>query len=503
VLRRSSAALLAAVALCAPLARAAAPRQATLDFLHVAGNQVVDASGRTVTLRGVNANGLVDYWRSDLTAPYPIAPKAYADGRCPADDPRTAAVPLCESDLARMRTLGFDNLRLPVSWSLLEPTPGHLNRTYVDRVAQVVSWAKAQGIWVVIDLHQDAWSKYDFTPDGQPCPPGTGTVKDQDGAPLWASQHHLPVCAVADTRELDPAVVEDAQTFWLNAPASDGVGLQDHYAAVVAALAKRFAHEPAVAGYDLMNEPEPGVLPVGVGTAELMPFYARVVSAVRTAVPGFRQLVFLEPGVERNTTAARYYALPWSAYSDYPDAVYAPHVYTEVFTAGAVTGLPEVATFDSDYQAAVDDAAALGLPLWVGEFGGDPSSDATVLAQHYAQQEARGVSGTVWVWREHGRWSVDTAGRAALVARAYVVRTAGRLVAMTSNPTAGTADLQATSSTVRFRDRVHGTLVRLPLSFNGSRITVTGARYQVVPASGGRDVWLYPTGGPYRLTVSR
>ena len=88
----------------------------------------------------------------------------------------------------QMRALGFDNLRLPVSWSLLEPTPGQLDRTYLERIAQVVGWAKAQGIWVVIDLHQDAWSKYDYTPDGQPCPPGTGTVKDQDGAPPLPDQ---------------------------------------------------------------------------------------------------------------------------------------------------------------------------------------------------------------------------------------------------------------------------------------------------------------------------
>jgi endoglycosylceramidase len=487
----------------AGLPAASADRRAAMDFLHVSGSRIVDAAGRTVILRGANANGLVDYWRSDLRPPYPIDPAAYSRGRCPADDRRTTAVPLCERDLAQMRALGFDNLRLPVSWSLLEPAPGRLNRTYVERIAQVVGWAKAQGIWVVIDLHQDAWSKYDYTPDGQPCPPGTEPVKDQDGAPQWASQHRLPVCAVGGIRELDPAVVEDAQSFWLNLPASDGVGLQDHYASVVAALARRFRDEPAVAGYDLMNEPEPGVLPIAAGTAELMPFYARVVDAVLTAVPRFRQLVLLEPGVERNTTAARYYGLPWSAYSDYPHAVYAPHVYTEVFTAGAVTGLPETATFSSDYQAAVDDAAALGIPLWVGEFGGDPSTDARVLASHYAQQEARLVGGTAWVWREHGSWSLATAARASLLSRAYPVRTAGTLVAVSSNPRAGTAELRATSSRVRPGDHARATLVRLPAPFNGSRLTVAGARLEIARAAGGRDVWLFPTGGPYRLTVTK
>ena len=500
MLRRTAALLL--VLLSASWSAEAAPaRRTPLGFLHIAGTQVVDDAGRTVILRGVNANGLIDYWRPDLRTPYPIDPAAYAHGRCPEDDAITTGVPLCEKDLAGMRALGFDNLRLPVSWSLLEPTPGRLNRTYVDRIAQVVSWAKTQGIWVVIDLHQDAWSKYAYTPSGTTCPPGSSPATGNDGAPLWASQHHVLSCNVADTRELNPAVVEDAQTFWSNAPASDGVGLQDHYAAVVAALAKRFADEPAVAGYDLMNEPEPGVLPVVVGTAELMPFYAKVVEAMRTAAPRFRQLVFLEPGVERNTTAARYYALPWSAYSSYPSAVYAPHVYTEVFTAGAVTGLPELATFDSDYQAAVDDAAALGIPLWVGEFGGDPSTDARVLAEHYRQQEARGVGGTLWIWKEHGTWSTATRARARLVSRAYPVLTAGTLLSATSDPATGTAEVRATSTPIRFGDRSHATLVRLPAPFAASRLRVTGARYQVVRHAAGRDVWLYPTGGAYRLAA--
>jgi hypothetical protein len=252
-----------------------------------------------------------------------------------------------------------------------------------------------------------------------------------------------------------------------------------------------------------MNEPEPGALPVVAGTAELMPFYARVVEAVRSAVPGFRQLVMLEPGVERNTTATRHYGLPWSAFSDYPNAVYAPHVYTEVFTAGAVTGLPEVTTFDSDYQAAVDDAAALGLPLWVGEFGGSPGDDARVLATHYAQQEARGVSGTVWVWKEHGSWSIAAPSRATLVARAYPVATAGTLLSATSNPATGTAELRATSPRVRPGDRAQATVLRLPLPFNGSRVTVTGARFQVERVAGGRDVWVFPSGGAYQVRVAR
>ena len=41
-----------------------------------------------------------------------------------------------------MAALGFNSVRLPLSWSLLEPQRGRFNQTYVDRVAQVVGWAR-------------------------------------------------------------------------------------------------------------------------------------------------------------------------------------------------------------------------------------------------------------------------------------------------------------------------------------------------------------------------
>lgn len=507
----------------------AATDQRPLGFLHVGPAsgpsglpQVVDDAGRTVLLRGVNVDGLVDYWRPDLRTPYPVDPRAYAHGRCPEDDPTVEGVPVCANDLPEMQAMGYDVIRLNLSWSLLEPTPGHVDARYVDRIAQVVGWAKAQGIWTVLDLHEDAWSKYVFTTSGTPCPPGTAT-RGYDGAPAWSLTHLAPACAVAGTRELDAAVAENAQRFWTDVPGPDGIGLQEHFAGAVAVLAKRFADEPAVAGYDLLNEPQPGVLPELEGTAELMPFYAKVVATMRKAAPRFRQLVFLEPGVERNTTAARAFAVPWSAYSPYPNAVYAPHVYTGVFTPGALTGLPDVATFDSDYQAAVDDAKALGLPLWIGEFGGTPATDRTILAQHYAQQEKRGLGGVLWLWKENandtigntfwgiygppfrGSVGVPQPDRVRRTSRVYPVVLAGTLLSATSDPYHfGSADLRAVApARVRFGDRAHATLVSVPAVFDPSdhSLEVTGARWEAVPRAGGLDVWLYPTGGPYRLQV--
>jgi endoglycosylceramidase len=499
-----------------------------LTFLHVGRTgsdglkQIVDAHGRTVLLRGVNIDGIVDYWKPSLRPPYADRPAPYRHHRCEPDDRHVEGVPICWFDLRQMRDLGYDNIRLNVSWSLLEPKPGRINHRYIDRIAQVVRWAKRVGIWVTIDMHQDAWSKYVFTPPGSKCPPPFGPTVGYDGAPKWATTSPLPACTINDIRELDLAVIGNAQAFWSNLPAPDGVGLQDHYAHVLAVLAKRFADEPAVAGYDLMNEPEPGAALEIENTLELLPFYAKVARTIRAKVPRFRQLLFFEPGVERNTTAQRAFFTPWSLFSDYPNAVYAPHVYTNVFTLGAVAGTPEISTFASDYAAAVADARALGLPLWVGEYGGPPASDDTVLAKHFEQQEQWRIGGSMWLWKENANdtapdtfWGiygppfrgkhvrgVPQPKRLTRTSRVYPVVTAGTLLRAVSDPFRGTAVVVATAHRVASGDRSRATLVSVPAAFRG-RIVVSGAHFDVVRRGAGREVWLYPNGGHYTLKVVR
>jgi endoglycosylceramidase len=372
------------------LAPAACARD--LEFLHVGSPspktgvpQIVDAHGRTILLKGVNVDGIVDYWDADeehppppekLRPPYPSDPRRYAGGRCPADNPRVEGVVVCRFDFDQMRPRGYNVVRLNLSWSLLEPRPGKISRTYIDRIAQIVRWAKRKRIYVVLDMHQDAWSKYVYT-RGEPCAGEFKAIRGYDGAPLWASRYTSPACALHGVRELDPAVAEAFQKFWLNSAAPDGVGLQDHYTSVLLALARRFHRERAVVGYELMNEPQPGfnAAPGESDATELFPYWGRAVDAVVSQVKGFRQLFFVEPNVERNVTDTREAPpAPWSTYSSYPNVVYAPHIYTGVFTADQETASQRFQPMDQGYQATMDDAKALGLALWIGEFGNNRST---------------------------------------------------------------------------------------------------------------------------------
>jgi hypothetical protein len=121
------------------------PPAQRLEFLHVAKTapgglaQLVDEQGRTVILRGTNLRGLEDdYYPGAGPQPqYPVDPASY-EGTCSPPRQGAGEPPVCEvdaaqpeyeqpdsfgsgNDLAEIRSQGFDFIRLPVSWSLLEP----------------------------------------------------------------------------------------------------------------------------------------------------------------------------------------------------------------------------------------------------------------------------------------------------------------------------------------------------------------------------------------------
>jgi endoglycosylceramidase len=517
-----------AVALAALVIRlgtsAASSAAATLPFLAVgpaAGPsgvaQIVDPAGREVLLKGVNVDGLVDYFRPDLTQSYPISSSAYKGGRCPRDDPTVEGVDVCFYDFSQLPPLGYNVIRLNVSWSLLEPAPGRIDASYVGRIAQVVSWARKAGIYVVLDMHQDAWSKYIYTGPSETCAAPLEPIRGFDGAPLWASQHTAPACALHGTRELDAAVQEDFQKLYDDAAGPDGVGLQEHYSAAMVALALRFAGQPTVAGYEIINEPSPGfnAAPGEADSTELFPFYAKVIARVRSEVPGFRQLFFIEPNVERDVTDHSAIVTPWSTYSPYPNVVYAPHIYTGTFTLDQQAASTRFFPSEAGYESAISDAKALGLPLWIGEFGNNPENDATLLRASYELQDRYGLGGALWLWKENANdvnravfWGVygppfppgtASASRIFYTSRAFPVFIAGQLQSFTYDPSAARFDLQASSAPVRRRSRISASMIFVPSAVSAS-IGASGARLRVVSRrAGGRLAYAWPTGGAYRV----
>src|SRR5581483_322989 len=127
----------------------ASPRYAEAGLLPLhatrgAAPAILDSAGRQVLLHGVADNQLGDYYQVDPSQP--------------------TVFPLRRQDFTRMSELGFNVVRLVLSWSRLEPEPGLLSASYLREVRRAVTWANASGLYVVLDMHQDAWGKEVATP---------------------------------------------------------------------------------------------------------------------------------------------------------------------------------------------------------------------------------------------------------------------------------------------------------------------------------------------------
>lgn len=344
----------------------------------VNGGRIVDAEGREVLLRGVNVNALAEYW---------------AYGSLPTTFPFT------EGDADLIAGIGWNTVRLLLSWSRVEPQPGVYDDIYIDQVRAVVDALAARGIYSIIDLHQDAWGPTLAAEPGQACPPGQNPAFGWDGAPGWATfDGDNPRCTqIAEIRETSAAVRAAFVAFWNDQEGPGGIGIRTRYVRMLGELAARFAKEAAVAGYDIMNEPNafPSDRPPNEPAA-LADLYSDALAEIRRReqeAGGFAHLIFFEP-------SALWSAFGNGAPPDFArdrDVVYAPHIYTGGFDGGPITR--------AAFQVARDEAAGFGgAPVLSGEWGADPrrgqaDGDGYFL-NHQALQDEFRFGATLWTWRE-------------------------------------------------------------------------------------------------------
>jgi hypothetical protein len=408
-----------------------APAPGWLHVAHPRGGMpyIADEQGRMVILHGVIAAGLIDYWSGNdpkLLAPPPlfaIDPAAYEGGRCPENFATIRNPPLCQNDLVEMSRLGFDLLRLGLSWSLLEPSRGRYSRQYLDRIRQVVGWARTAGLRVILDMHQNSWGRYIGRSSPPPIPGGSvPALSDNSGAPAWATlSWHLPSEKFLGQREENPVVGAAFTSFWVNLEE-----VQDHYIEGLAFLAQAFKDDSTVLGYGLFNEPWQGFFDQPYFEDLLLfPFYRRALDALTGARDGVacpagapalpvcgypdlgvhvrRQLFFVEPDHIREVTDfATHFPLPVSSYGN---VVYGIHAYTHKFTFDALAGLdPSLYPFggyDQSYDSAAAEAKAMNAALMVTEFGNETYEDSTLLANQLKAQERHLTGSIFWPWKEN------------------------------------------------------------------------------------------------------
>lgn len=496
--------LTAALALALPLilpapATAAQARPAwPLRPLTTAQDRIVDTAGRTVLLRGVNVNQLNDYAVNDPALP--------------------AVLPLDRTDFAEMAALGFNVVRLNIAWSALEPRPGAFDRSYVARIRRAVRDAADHGMYTVLDMHQDAWGKTVGTPAGQTCPPPLEPGLGWDGAPGWATiTDGWSTCTAGGVREISPAVARAFQNFY-----DDRAGVQTHLVRTWGRLAAEFANDPAVAGYDLLNEPNPGLRPPVAAADQIGRFYRRAIEEIRAAearAGGFAHLVFFEPSVLWSALGAD--ALPPGRLLRDDRLVFSPHLY-----AGSISVTGRLVSIERGFALARRAARRYGAPLWIGEWGwfGDPAGDGPKVRRYAAAEDAHRIGGAWWVWKQscgdpHSVGggvpatggglnrlrcpSGESLGRppefTGPLSRAYPRAAPGRINALAADP-AGPGLSMTGTAPARPRD------CRLEVWAPGSERPATAssgvAGLRVQPVPGG---WRISgcAGGTYRLEVSR
>jgi aryl-phospho-beta-D-glucosidase BglC (GH1 family) len=228
------------------LGSATKPPTPSNPMIHAVGTRLVDGNGDPIQLRGVLLEGWLMWngplWGAGLVSETKLSERIEGlVGREEAARFRKAVYDtfITERDIEMIADLGFNVVRVPFNHTVLEKNravddsaPGWF---YLDRL---LNWCEKHQVYVVLDLHS--------VPKGQ-----SGVfVADPDAKHVWTSEKDLQ-------RTVD---------IWK-------------------AIAARYRDRSIVAGYDLINEPEPPK------DHELIDLYRRIIQAIRLVDP--HHLVFL------------------------------------------------------------------------------------------------------------------------------------------------------------------------------------------------------------------
>ena len=251
-----------------------------------------DEHGRYLFMHGINVSG-------STKVPSTTDPISYVGKPFPLEE--------ADWNFEMLRLLGFNTLRLLVIWEAVEPyESGKYDEEYLDYIEQIVAKANQYGIYCIMDMHQDLFSRhlmklFDDQSDGNAlvdedekergAPYGLNNKVQGDGAPAWVvqlclpeknvggSQWGLPRGVVADPRNttdfysmslwgINMFVSLDVNRSFATFFAGNDVYpnyivegknisdyLQDSYANAWKQVAMRVSKYPNVVGYDIINEP--------------------------------------------------------------------------------------------------------------------------------------------------------------------------------------------------------------------------------------------------------
>src|SRR2546421_1291007 len=206
-------------------------------------------------------------------------------------------------DIRFIKRAGFNSVRVPFSYRLFvsETDPQRLEGVGYELLDRVVGWCRKEGLYVILDMHA--------APGGQ-----TGdNIDDSWGYPFLFES---------------PESQELAVKIWQK-------------------IAARYKNEPAILGYDLLNEPIPQFFDKAQLNPKLEPLYRKVVAGIRSVDKN--HIIFL--GGAQWDTNFKVFGLPFDERLAYTFHKYWMDVKQEA--------IQEYVDFSNKYN----------VPVWMGESG--------------------------------------------------------------------------------------------------------------------------------------
>jgi len=235
---------------------------------------------------------------------------------------------IARDDIQFIKSAGFNTVRIPLHWNLFMSPDGTIGGEGWALLDRVLGWVKEAGLYAIVDLH---------------AAPGGQTGINHDDGPGYPLMFYVP-------RDRDLTV-----RLWR-------------------AIAERYRGNPAILGYDLLNEPIAPYHDVATLNPRLEPFYKRITTAIREVDPG--RIVFLAAG-------------QWSSSFDMFGPPFADNLAYTYHSFWASTKRDAI-------QRHLNFSARYDVPLFLGETG---ELTDEWNADFRALHEAQGIGWSFWTYK--------------------------------------------------------------------------------------------------------
>lgn len=389
------------------------------------------------------------------------------------------------SDMAH-DVFGFNVVRMLVQWAAIEPKPGEFNQAYLDEMVEAVDKFHREGMYVMVDLHQDLYAEKvggNGAPDWAVFTDGL-TFSPPEGGPWYLAA-------------IDEATQRAYQYFWNTSKGHPE--LREHYLGVLRQIAGRLKDNPGVVAYDIMNEPVfangtlTETLAIQAEAAKgnfhnqnLTEFTQQAIEAIREVDPD--TYIAFEP-----TSLINAFPYPGDLIASEirdvrdgpPRLIYAPHLYeTQVHDGGPYgTDNPYVGKWEGFRSK---EATELNAALFFGEFGGPQTADgfSRYIDDILSMADRQMIGFTQWDYST-GSWGPLTDDLAPSdlgkqLARPYPMAVAGTPNSFSFDPASKRFDMTFTVGDLSN----HSTEVALPALTMGPTpsFSISDARVKAAPS---------------------